>query len=174
ASDRPPRPRGLRQTRSHQRRRRHRSRDRIRAGRRALAPPARPRHRPRRRKRATAKARAARYFDYVSCPSMIDCHAHAFPDLAYHAAKLPGPLGDAVGMVAPALTSLVQRLGGSKSRFSTEKVAAMRKKGPRALHRVTEIAGSLAMAPGVMASGTVEKLVESMDRHGIARTLVIA
>src|SRR5215468_12258433 len=105
---------------------------------------------------------------------MIDCHAHAFPDLAYHAARLPGPLGDAVGMVAPALTSLVRRFGGGKSRFSTEKVAAMRKKGPRALHRVTEIAGSLAMAPGVMASGTVEKLVESMDRHGIARTLVIA
>ena len=104
---------------------------------------------------------------------MIDCHAHAFPDLSYHASKLPGPLADAAGMVAPALSSLMSRFSG-KSRLSTEKVAAMRKKGPRALHRVTEIAGSLAMAPQVMASGNVQKLLESMDRHGIERTIVIA
>src|SRR5262245_16438598 len=106
---------------------------------------------------------------------MIDCHAHAFPDLAYHAAKLPGPLGDAVGMVLPAVTSLAKRLGGGgKSRISTERVAALRKRGPRALHRATEMAGSLALAPAVMAGGTVEKLLESMDRHGIERTVVIA
>jgi predicted TIM-barrel fold metal-dependent hydrolase len=55
-----------------------------------------------------------------------------------------------------------------------ERVAGLRERIPEGTSQRLEYAVSAASGPHAYASGSVRRLVESMDRHGIERTVVIA
>jgi predicted TIM-barrel fold metal-dependent hydrolase len=87
---------------------------------------------------------------------MIDTHAHA-------CRSLPEPLG-----------RLAARVPVVGLPLDIERVAAVRRFAPPSLHAAMEMTLSLGMVPQVLLRGTLDHLRASMDRFGIAKTVVIA
>src|SRR5258706_6528200 len=87
---------------------------------------------------------------------MIDTHAHA-------CRSLPGPLA-----------RLAARMPVLGLPLDIERVAAIRRFGPPSLHTALEMALSLGLVPQVLLRSTLDHLRASMDRFGIAKTVVIA
>jgi hypothetical protein len=120
---------------------------------------------------------------------MIDCHVHAFPGLGPAAGdvvdKVAGavgdrsPLGAPLGLLAGALRGLA-RLGAptvaldAGRLFTPDWWARVRQGTPPDLRLVVDALGALAAAPQVLAWGTLAGLLASMDRHGIAQSVLIA
>jgi predicted TIM-barrel fold metal-dependent hydrolase len=108
---------------------------------------------------------------------MIDCHAHAFPDLAHHTEGLPAPVGDFVRRsIVPYAQGLLERLREpmrALPALNLEQVAELRMHAPAALGNAAERLASYALTPQTRLFGTVEDLIASMDRNGVDRSVVI-
>lgn len=108
---------------------------------------------------------------------VIDCHAHAYPEVADHLARLHVPLP------APAERALdgASRAGAAASRLlprpralGIEGLARLRRGSPAPLHRGLELLSSALLTPAaVLFAGTIDRLLASMDRHGIDQAVVI-
>jgi len=115
--------------------------------------------------------------------AMIDCHAHAYPRLdelaGRVASRLSAPAAPLVTRGAAALGSASEAVGrwlGKRSRgpaIDIERVAAMRRARTERANRVFEGAMSTVALPALLATGTVERLLASMDRRGIDATVLI-
>lgn len=116
---------------------------------------------------------------------MIDAHVHAFPavsqTVAEAVARTFGKRAAEIvrSSVAPAARSAgehawrrIMPLLPSGPALDIERVAAVKREVPRA-HRYLEAAGSVALLPPVVLGGTVEGLLASMNRHGIAQSVLI-
>lgn len=101
---------------------------------------------------------------------MIDCHAHAFPDLA---AKLPEPLRAGASALAGLARSgpWSKLLGGLPLDF--EKLSSFRKAAPGPVQAAAEMTACFGVLPTVLLAGTLEGLGVSMREHGLERTVVI-
>jgi predicted TIM-barrel fold metal-dependent hydrolase len=128
-------------------------------------------------------------------PAVIDCHAHAYPDASYQLERLAGRLSagaadlvrDTVAPAARAARRAVreraERLGrhiprpmpreGGAPAFGIERLAAMRARSPGPARMLENAMSAIATPATVLAAGTVERLLASMDRHGIEETVVI-
>ncbi len=107
---------------------------------------------------------------------IIDTHVHAFPPLSHHTKALPGPLRagiEGVASVAARIAAVGRNLAPS-SPLGVERLARWRKRGPRPVLDWTELGMGIAMFPSLAMSGTLPGLVDSMNRHGIDRSVVIA
>lgn len=114
----------------------------------------------------------------------IDCHAHAFPDWRRSAkslvGRLPGPLAGGVGRAGRAALAAAERARRLRGRAlategtAIERVAQLRDRIPDGPSQRIEYAVSALSGPTTLASGSVRRLLESMDRFGIDKTVVIA
>lgn len=113
----------------------------------------------------------------------IDTHVHIFPDLRYQATRLGSRAEKLVDTVAPAFEmagqlrrKLAHRFGGSsKPSMTVEKTARLHAKGPHALVGGLESVMSVVGTPAMLAgAGTIDRLLASMDRFEIDRSVVIA
>lgn len=125
---------------------------------------------------------------------MIDCHAHAFPTLAELSSHLPAtaqaflasstgqtlkdvgknvlsqlPKSSRLGKLAKGLGSI---LPAALPKDSAE-LAHLREKLPGNLHKSLEYFMSAGTGPKLLLEGTVDKLINSMDRNGIKKTVLI-
>lgn len=99
---------------------------------------------------------------------MIDCHAHAYPDLGERAPQLGAMLG------APRrLHEWLSRQVGLPLR-GVERIAQLRERPEGPVRQLVDLLISGVAAPGVIGFGTADSLVASMDRHAISRSLLIA
>jgi predicted TIM-barrel fold metal-dependent hydrolase len=118
---------------------------------------------------------------------MIDCHAHAYPTpgrqvgralagLAGLAARFgQQEVSDALGLLGRFAEQLpALPLVTSPAALKPEQVAELRQRVPAPLRRLLDGAGALFAAPQVLALGDLPHLLDSMDRHGLERAVVIA
>jgi uncharacterized protein len=116
---------------------------------------------------------------------MIDCHAHAYPTLDYQAARLatrmPAPAGALLEQGAALLGSAIgvlQRWSDSgraseRPSLGIEQVARMQAGRSERANQMMEGALSALAFPALLANGTLERLLASMDRFGVERTVLI-
>ncbi len=109
---------------------------------------------------------------------LTDTHAHAFPDLDFLARELPDnlrtPLTATTAAIGTAFGTLQRAVTGGSPLLDVEKLARFRRQGPRLLHQASEMGLGLAMLPQMLLRAGLTDLEESMERHGIDRTVVIA
>ena len=110
---------------------------------------------------------------------MIDTHAHAFPNLDHYTAQLgPGQapaksLLSLAGRLPRLLGTIAPSVGGGPL-LGIERVAAMRRDASPRVAATLEATLSTMAAPAVLCTGTLNRLIESMDRHGVQRTVLIS
>ena len=125
---------------------------------------------------------------------MIDCHAHAFPTVAELSSHLPAtaqaflasttgqtlkdvgknvisqlPKSSRLGKIAKGIGSI---LPAAMPKDSAE-LAQLRDKLPGNVHKSLEFFMSAGTGPKLLLEGTVDKLIDSMNRNGIKRTVLI-
>jgi len=125
---------------------------------------------------------------------MIDCHAHAFPTVAELSSHLPAtaqaflasstgqtlkdvgknvlsqlPKSSRLGKLAKGIGSM---LPAAMPKDSAE-LAHLRDKLPGNIHKSLEFFMSAGTGPKLLLEGTVDRLIDSMDRNGIRRTVLI-
>lgn len=112
----------------------------------------------------------------------IDCHAHAFPSVSRKAKAaaevLPAPVGKrliAAGRAAKAAVLWSRRSHADEARpTQVEQVAQLRDRLPKGIADRLEAGVSAVTGIPTVASGSMRRLLASMDRHGVAETVVIA
>ncbi len=118
---------------------------------------------------------------------MQDCHAHAFPTVGEslsHASPVAADLAKRVGArVTRSLrralpTSLTDRVAGGlsslleKGPVDVESLARLRRRSELA-HKLEPLM-SVGLLPQVLTHCSIDHLLQSMERHGISRTVLIA
>jgi len=104
----------------------------------------------------------------------IDTHAHAFPSPEHYTNLLPETVRAGATAAASTVARAVRALPSLPMPFDVERMARLRKRGPLFLHQANELLMGLAMLPQVALRSGLDDLVDSMDRHGITHTVVIA
>jgi len=120
---------------------------------------------------------------------MIDCHVHAFSGFRSSAGDLLDRAAEKAGQDSPiggslaGLASLVRNVGAPpvpSLAFDVARLlgpdlpARLRKQVPPELYGLVDMVGSLVAAPQVLAWGTIEGLLASMDRAAISQSVLIA
>jgi len=95
---------------------------------------------------------------------MIDTHAHALPTV-----------GDGSGAppIHDALARATNRLVPSRAVLGVQSLSTLERVLPRRGFALVEELSQVALVPPALLGGTVRGLLSSMDRHGIARTVMI-
>ena len=121
---------------------------------------------------------------------MIDCHAHAFPDVTYQTSRFlesisanaarqfrqtVSPYLSVQSEAFSALCAFLARPAKSgNSSLDIESVARLRSHLPAAVNKWLEIPMSVAGMPLTLLSGTIDQLLQSMRRTRIEQSLLIA
>jgi len=119
---------------------------------------------------------------------VIDCHAHAFPSLGYQTARVletlsataaehfRGSLQPFLAAHAPALGPLPDLFRGKapgRQPLDIERLHRLTRSLPGPVLHLLETALSAVGTPITLIGGTLEKLLASMERHHIERSVVI-
>jgi len=111
---------------------------------------------------------------------IIDCHAHALPNMEQYVEQLPPVLRDIIADKVPFLQntakSILDKLPVDVPQIPVDpsRLADLRKNGVGHFLRGIEYLSSFSVAPHTLLQGTVHQLLLSMERSGIKRSVLIA
>lgn len=113
--------------------------------------------------------------------AMIDCHAHVFPSLEHQALRVSSRVPSSAGSYLErgaikaegALETLKGLMGPIRSPLGIEASTKIRERTPAVASRLFEGAASVFGLPVSLLVGSARHLLDSMDRYGIEKSIVI-